>query len=268
MAFNPYDVTQGPRRARDMADPNWIRTSGTSWMPREAAPAPVKRTTTTTASAGTRAPTPQAPASGGGVGAIPPRIPAPPTVGREADVSISPSATSLGQLDAAGRAAQSAVFGRAKDRAGQIASSALSGLRSSLAARGVLGSGIETQGTVDAAMQGAGMISDVNREEAIQESQRGERAREFQTQAMLQQRGQNISQRGQDLGQILGTRGQDITQRGQDFTGRGQDITLEGLRRAAEGTSTTTETSVDDPYGFGTTPDPYSYLGTRQVRRY
>ena len=264
MAFNPYDATQAPRRG-DRYDSNWVRTSGTSWMPRNPAPTPVKRTTTTTMP-GSGSSIPSAGGSSGSVGAMPPRVPAPPSVGREADVSISPSATSLGQLDEAGRAAQSAVFGRAKDRAGQIASSALSGLRSSLAARGVLGSGIETQGTVDAAMQGAGILADTNREEAIQESQRGERAREFQTQAMLQQRGQNISQRGQDLAQILGTRGQDITQRGQDFTGRGQDITLEGLRRAAQGTTTTTE--VDDPYAGDPYADPYNSLGTRQVRRY
>ena len=163
----------------------------------------------------------------GGGGQAPPREPAPAGVGREDPVSISPSMAGLGQLDEAGASAQRAVFGRAKDRAGQIASSALSGLRSALASRGVLGSGMETQGTVDAAMQGAGLIADTSREEAIQEAQRGERAREFQTQAQLQQRGQDISQRGQDLGQILGVRGQDITQRGQDVS-----ASLGGLQAA------------------------------------
>lgn len=166
-------------------------------------------------------------ANTGGGGPTPPREPAPGSVARESAVSMSPSASSLGQLDEAGASAQRAVFGRAKDRAGQIASSALTGLRSALASRGVLGSGMETQGTVDAAMQGANIIGDVSREEAIQESQRGERAREFQTQAQLQQRGQDISQRGQDLGQILGLRGQDITQRGQDVS-----ASLGGLQAA------------------------------------
>jgi hypothetical protein len=194
---------------------------------------------------------------------MPPKVAAPAQVAREGDIGMSPSATSLGQLDAAGQAAQAAVFGRAKDRAGQVASSALSGLRSALASRGMLGSGIETQGTVDAAMQGAGLIADTSREEAIQEAQRGERAREFQTQAQLQQRGQNINQRGQDLGQILGVRGQDITQRGQDFTGRGQDITLEGLRRAAQGSSTTTQTWENEP-----PPLTYSDYAVKPLRRY
>ena len=184
---------------------------------------------------------------GGGSIAAPPREPAPGSVGREADVSIGSSASGLGQLDEQGRAAQSAVFGRAKDRAGQIANSALSGLRSALASRGVLGSGMEVQGTVDAAMQGAGLIGDVSREEAIQEAQRGERAREFQTQAQLQQRGQNIGQRGQDLGQLLGVRGQDITQ-------RGQDISLQGLKTAASSGGSGRPYGGGDPFGFPLPP--------------
>lgn len=265
--FNPYDVYQGPKGAT-FGDPNWVRTSATSWQPRNPAPEPPTRTTvTSTGSGGSGS---SSGGSGGGspvkTGPMPPRVGAPGQVQREGDVSIPGSAAGLGGLDEAGKAAQSAVFGRAKDRAGQVASSALSGLRSALASRGMLGSGIETQGTVDAAMQGAGILADTNREEAIQESQRGERAREFQTQAQLQQRGQNINQRGQDLGQILGVRGQDITQRGQDFTGRGQDITLQGLQQAAAGTTTTTQQydgAAPDAGLYGVAP-----VRAQQVRRY
>lgn len=265
MPFNPYNTATGPSQAWG-GDPNWIRTSGASWMPSQAPPPPVRTTTTTTGPNGGGAGSGGGINYGAGITSAPPtpdRIGAPSQVGREGDIGMSPSATSLGQLDDAGRAAQAAVFGRAKGRAGQIASSALSGLRSALASRGVLGSGMETQGTVDAAMQGANILADTNREEAIQESQRGERAREFQTQAQLQQRGQNITQRGQDMGQILGVRGQDITQRGQDFTGRGQDISLMGLQNAAGGSTTTTTQSESVPGWNG-----YTNYNVKPVRLY
>lgn len=171
--------------------------------------------------------------SGGGGGDVPPEVKPPSTTTpREPGVTIPSSPSGIGGLDEAGKAAQAAVFGRAKDRAGQIAKSALQGLRSSLAARGILGSGMEVQGTLDAAMQGAGLIADTSREEAVQEAQRGERAREFQTQAALQHRGQDITQRGQDINQLLGIRGQDITQRGQTIGGR---ASLSGLRSAYGG---------------------------------
>lgn len=187
------------------------------------------------------------------------------SVGREGDINI-PGVGALGELDAAGQRAQAAVFGRAKDRAGQIARSALTGLRSALAERGVLGSGMEAQATGDVALQGAGMIADTSREEAIQEARRGERAREFQTQSMLQQRGQNISQRGQDLSQILGLRGQDITQRGQDVSQRGQDISLMGLRNA--GTQYNANGTIGTPSYSGDNPNDPLWQQQNLVRRY
>jgi protein involved in polysaccharide export with SLBB domain len=254
---NPYEQSMTPGSGVSMISPFQYQVQSTE--PTNAAPAQQQSYSgSSSGSPASYAPPPPPPERIGREGPA-------QQVGREGEINI-PGVGALGELDAAGARAQAAVFGRAKDRAGQIARSALTGLRSALAERGVLGSGMESQATVDAAMQGAGLISDTSREEAIQEARRGERAREFQTSSLLQQRGQNISQRGQDLGQILGLRGQDITQRGQDISQRGQDVSLLGLRNAG---GNYTGVEPVDPYAGYHTSEAGSYYGNpyQQPRR-
>lgn len=90
-------------------------------------------------------------------------------------------------------AAMAASFARAKDRAGQIAQSALAGLRSNLGGRGLLGSGAEYKGTERIAAQGLGELGDVNREQAIQNANQAADFAKIGYQGDITQRGQDIS---------------------------------------------------------------------------
>jgi hypothetical protein len=99
-------------------------------------------------------------------------------------------------------AAQAAIFARAKDTAGQNSRAAITALRGQMAERGLLGSGIEGGETARIVGQAAGGVGDVNREQAIQESNR------------------------QNQFAQMGYQG--------DITQRGQDLTLEEQRRALE----------------------------------
>jgi hypothetical protein len=88
--------------------------------------------------------------------------------------------------------AQRAAFARAKDQVGQAGSGALAGLRSSLAGRGMLGSGGEFRGSQNIAAKGLGELGDVSREQAINEV--GVRTDEAKTNY-----GGDLTQRGQDM---------------------------------------------------------------------
>jgi hypothetical protein len=118
-------------------------------------------------------------------------------------------------------AANSAAFGRAKDQVGETTTGALSGLRSALASRGMLGSGGEYRGTAAIATKGQQQLGDVARERAIHDSDQSADVAKANLGADVTQRGQDISssvsKRGQNMDYTLGGRGQDITQRGQDI---------------------------------------------------
>lgn len=91
-------------------------------------------------------------------------------------------------------AAQNAAFARAKDREGQMAQGALTGLRSSLGGRGLLGSGAEQRGTANIANRGLANLGEVNREQAIQGASANVDAAKLGYQGAITQRGQDIGQ--------------------------------------------------------------------------
>jgi hypothetical protein len=107
-------------------------------------------------------------------------------------------------------AAESATFGKAKDQVGQETAGALTGLRSALAARGMLGGQGEYRGTQGVVTKGQGELGDVSRQQAVTHLGNEMDIEKANQQAALTGRGQNI-----DFS--LGTRGQDVTQRGQDI---------------------------------------------------
>lgn len=90
-------------------------------------------------------------------------------------------------------AANGATFARAKDTAGQIGRSSLDSLRGALAETGQLGSGAEVAGTRDVAENAAGIVGDVNRSNAINESAQGLDVAKTNQAAKLTQRGQDIN---------------------------------------------------------------------------
>lgn len=119
------------------------------------------------------------------------------------------------------RAAEDAAFNRAKDKSGLVAESALSGLRSSLGGRGLLGSGAESRGTNAVINKGQQELGDVIRQNAITSSENA------QQNAIANYQGQT-TMRGQDIGANTTMRGQDIGERETQYQGgitqRGQDV--------------------------------------------
>jgi hypothetical protein len=104
------------------------------------------------------------------------------------------------------RAAESAAFGRAKDTVGQTSQGALSGLRSALGGRGMLGSGAEMRTTANVFNKGQQQLGDVSRGQAIKSADLAQTNALANQQSELAQRSQGLTQRGQDISQ----RGQDI----------------------------------------------------------
>ena len=118
-------------------------------------------------------------------------------------------------------AADAAIFGKAKDQVGQTSAGALSGLRSAMASRGMLGGQGEYRGTTSVANAGQQQLGDVTRQNAITDAGNQLDISKANLGADVTQRGQDISssdtRRGQNMDYTLGGRGQDITQRGQDI---------------------------------------------------
>ena len=128
-------------------------------------------------------------------------------------------------------AAQSAAFARAKDQVGLEAQGALTGLRSALGGRGLLGSGAEYQGTQNVITRGMGELGDVSREQAIQGAGAQERAASLGYTGGIQQRGQDIQSQQAQAG--LQAQIAEANQRAM-LTGRGQDIgMMESQQRMA-----------------------------------
>lgn len=90
-------------------------------------------------------------------------------------------------------AGQQAAYNQAKDTQGQTTAAALNALRSQLAGRGMLGGGIEAQGTTGIVQQGAEALGNLTRQQAIDQGQQALQEAETAYQG-------GISQRGQDIG--------------------------------------------------------------------
>lgn len=103
-------------------------------------------------------------------------------------------------------AANAAMFGRAKDRIGQIGQGAMKTLQSRMSRRGLAGSGIEGAEMGELVDQTRGELGDVVRDQTIADVNRN---------ASLDDRdfAAAIGQRGTDMGFTTTTRGQDINAR-------------------------------------------------------
>lgn len=118
-------------------------------------------------------------------------------------------------------AAQAATFARAKDQVGQTASGALTGLRSALGGRGMLGSGLEERGTAAAATSAAGELGDVSRQAAITKAGLDNQNATTNFQGAITERGQDFAKEeaanslAGDLAKT--TYAGQIQQRGQDI---------------------------------------------------
>lgn len=94
-------------------------------------------------------------------------------------------------------AATAAAFARAKDKVGQIARGAMTGLRSSLGARGQLGAGHEGALTADVINKGAGQLGEVSRDQAIQDVGTANQFELARYNGEITQRGQNMQANNQ-----------------------------------------------------------------------
>lgn len=128
-------------------------------------------------------------------------------------------------------AAEAASFNRAKDQVGQESAGALTGLRSALGGRGMLGSGLEERGTAAAATSAAGELGDVSRQQAVTRADEAQKNATTNFQGDVTQRGQDFQKEeaGNSLAGNLAMAGYSgqITQRGQDITNANAQKALE-----------------------------------------
>lgn len=128
-------------------------------------------------------------------------------------------------------AAEAATFNRAKDQVGQTASGALTGLRSALGGRGMLGSGIEGRATAAAAIGAEHELGDVTRQSAITKANLDNQNATTNFQGGIQQRGQDIQR--EEAGNSLAGDLAKTTYEGQ-IQQRGQDIQAANAAKALE----------------------------------
>lgn len=115
-------------------------------------------------------------------------------------------------------AAESAAFGRAKDRIGKVGKSALDTLRDRASSMGMGGSTAEANALRDVTTSTQSQLGEVIRDQAIDSLDRADQIDDRNLTAGLTQRGQDIGQAGQEF---TGN----IAQRGQDFQGAMNDPT-------------------------------------------
>ena len=99
-------------------------------------------------------------------------------------------------------AAQRAEFGRGAERTADLTQGALRGLTNSLASRGFTDAGAGgAEGAIAGDIQNAGQaeLSDLIREQTIQQQQRRQQVSDRNLTADLTQRGQDVEGRGQDF---------------------------------------------------------------------
>lgn len=180
-------------------------------------------------------------ATGSGSGAYsPPATIAPPSMqGLSSAAAAAPGGTGgssggsgyahLAHVDTS--AADKASFNTAKDQVGLESSGALTGLRSALAGRNLLGSGLEERGTAAAATSAAGQLGEVSRTQAVN------RADEAEKEAATNYTG-DITQRGQDFqheeaaNSLAGS--MSVAGYNGSITQRGQDISAANAQRALD----------------------------------
>lgn len=94
---------------------------------------------------------------------------------------------------AAEDAERAAAFARAKDTAGQVARSALTGLNEALAGKGLSGSKIGATAAGNIMNVGAGQLGEVARQQAMEAAENARKRASEQVQAATTRRGQDIS---------------------------------------------------------------------------
>jgi hypothetical protein len=129
------------------------------------------------------------------------------------------------------RAAEAATFNRAKDQVGEESSGALTGLRSALAGRNLLGGGLEGMATAQAATGAARELGDVTRQSAITKAGLDNANATTNFQGGITQRGQDI-QREESANSLAGDLAK-TTYEGQ-IQQRGQDIQALNAAKALE----------------------------------
>ena len=108
-------------------------------------------------------------------------------------------------------AATTAAFGAAKDQTGLETSGALTGLRSALGGRGMLGSGAEIGGTTSAINMGQQQLGAASRANATTQATQAETNALANQGAAVTQRGQDVTAEGNAFSGLVAQRGQDIS---------------------------------------------------------
>jgi len=109
-------------------------------------------------------------------------------------------------------AAESAAFGRAKDRTAKLGKSAIDAMKDRMSSMGMAGSTNESQGVRDIIQGTQGQLGEVIRQQAEDRLDRADQLDDRNLSAGIQQRSQDIGQNATEFGG-------NIQQRGQDFQG-------------------------------------------------
>jgi|ERR1035437_664703 hypothetical protein len=117
-------------------------------------------------------------------------------------------APTVAPVDTSG--ATSAAFGAAKDQTGLETSGALTGLRSALGGRGMLGSGAEIGGTTSAINMGQQQLGAASRANATTQATQAETNALANQGAAVTSRGQDVTAEGNLYSGLVAQRGQDI----------------------------------------------------------
>lgn len=136
-------------------------------------------------------------------------------------IQMTPNSANIPKVQDIDRSgANAAIFARAKDQVGDASQGALAGLRSQLGGRGMLGSGAESRGTASVVNKGLGQLGEVTRQQAITDTDIGQRTAEANYQGGISQRGQDISAAGTDYQGKIAQRGQDVSAAGTNYQGQ------------------------------------------------
>ncbi len=126
-------------------------------------------------------------------------------------------------------AAEAASFAKAKDQVGSEATGSLTGLRSALASRNMLGGGLEERGTVAAGTAAEGQLGDVTRQQAVTRADLAQKNAETNFTGDIAQRGQDFQK--EEAGNTLAADLAKTTYQGQ-ITQRQQDIQYQTSQEA------------------------------------
>ena len=162
-----------------------------------------------------------------------PVTPAPERIGTPGREQIGDRPLDDSAIRGAATEAQRGAFAQGKAQAGALGRASVEALRSNLAERGMVGSGIESRGLVDRLAAATNPLSDINVAQQRENVGIAQKTQELgEKRAMGEYQG-SITQRAQDIGVGEGNLERQLSARGQDLNKYGMDLSSSQARTAS-----------------------------------